>query len=624
MTSAEIRQKFLDFFKARGHTIVPSSSLVPDDPSVLLTTAGMQQFKPYYSELDPTTIVHPSIGKPIGKNAASCQKSFRTSDIDEVGDESHLTFFEMLGNFSFGGPDAPTNASGVGASYFKKEAIQYAHEFITREMGLKISYVSVFEGKEDINVPKDEESKAIWKSLDPNLDVREEGMPDVFWGPTGSSGPCGPTTEMYCKNGAGQDIEVWNIVFNQYFYSGSREELLMGHGSRVMGHGSWAMGQGNAKKLEPLKTPGVDTGMGLERLAMCVQKTKTIFETDLFAPLIALVSEAIPARTKRILADHARAAAFLLSDDVRPSNKEAGYVLRRLLRRVFAYVHLYNLKPDAPEELMKMIISSYGGFYHELVKRRDGILNEIWAEYERFKKTVNHGLAELKKLEAVDAKVAFSLYESYGLPYEIIKELGGSKADKLNRAEFDAEFKKHQKISRAGQEKKFGGHGLILNTGEVKAGNEEEFKKALRLHTTTHLLQQALREVLGFGVRQMGSDVTAERTRFDFAFPRKVTPEEIKKVESLMNEKIKEDLPVNFVELPKTEAEKVGALYFFKEKYPERVKVYFIGNDIQSAWSKEFCGGPHVAHTGEIGEVKITKEEAVSAGVRRIRATLVG
>ena len=215
MTSAEIRKRFLDFFEKRGHTIVPSSSLIPDDPSVLLTTAGMQQFKKYYAELDPTTTVHPSIGNPVGKNAASCQTSFRTSDIDEVGDERHLTFFEMLGNFSFGG-------------YFKKEAITWAYEFITKEMGLPVSYVTIFEGKEDIGVPKDTEPRDIWKALDPKLDVREEGMDDVFWGPTGSSGPCGPTTEIYCKNGAGQDIEVWNIVFNQYFYPGSREELISG------------------------------------------------------------------------------------------------------------------------------------------------------------------------------------------------------------------------------------------------------------------------------------------------------------------------------------------------------------------------------------------------------------
>jgi len=594
MTSVEIRQKFLDFFKARGHTIVPSSSLVPDDPSVLLTTAGMQQFKPYYSELDPMTTVHPSIGKPIGKNAASCQKSFRTSDIDEVGDERHLTFFEMLGNFSFGG-------------YFKKEAIRYAHEFITKEMGLRISYVTVFEGKEDIGVPKDMESRDIWKSLDSKLEVREEGMGDVFWGPTGSSGPCGPTTEIYCKNGAGQDIEVWNIVFNQYFYPGSREELNAGAPD---------------KKLEPLKTPGVDTGMGFERLVMCVQNVPTIFDTDLFRELMEKVKintllHEDNIQNRRIIADHVRGIVFLISDGVRPSNRGVGYVLRRLMRRVIAYGANYG-------DLFRLVARNITyDFYRKELERNWDTIGSVFVEERRgFQKMLDGGIQKLKRIQKIGAEEAFYLYQSFGLPYETIKAVGREKAKDLKREDFDEEFKKHQEISRAGQEKKFGGHGLILDTGEVKAGNQEEFQKALKLHTTTHLLQRALREVLGNEVHQMGSDVTAERTRFDFSFPRKLTKEEIEKVEKLINEKIEEDLSVNFVELPKAEAEKSGALFFFKEKYPEKVKVYFFGKDLKSAWSKEFCGGPHVMHTGEIGKVKIAKEEAVSAGVRRIRAVL--
>ncbi len=589
MTSSEIRQKFLSFFKERNHTIVPSSSLIPDDPSVLLTTAGMQQFKKYYTgEADPM--------KDFGsKSTASCQKSFRTSDIDEVGDESHLTFFEMLGNFSFGG-------------YFKEKAIQYAYEFIVKEMGLKISYVTVFEGKADIGVPKDTESRDIWKSLDPKLEVREEGMEDVFWGPTGSSGPCGPTTEVYCKNASGQDIEIWNIVFNQYFYPGSREELNSG---------------ATGKKLEQLKTPGVDTGMGLERLVMCVQNAPTIFDTDLFAPIVEKMPAEASEREKRIFADHGRAVAFLISDGVRPSNKGTGYILRRLMRRMIVREHLANKDHAATlsgHDILKAVIEKYKEFYKNL--NYEGIIDAWWDESNKFSKTLEKGLREIDRLSGIDAAAAFNLYESLGLPYEVIKDYGGSKSEKLRRRDFDKEFAKHQEISRAGQEKKFGGHGLILDTGEVKAGNDEEFQKALKLHTTTHLLQRALREVLGSEVHQMGSDVTAERTRFDFSFPRKLAPDEIKKVESLMNEKIKEDLPVNFVELPKTEAEKVGALFFFKEKYPEKVKVYYIGKDLKSAWSKEFCGGPHVKHTGEIGKIRIAKEEAVSAGVRRIRAVL--
>ncbi|MEK7507830.1 MAG: alanine--tRNA ligase-related protein, partial [Patescibacteria group bacterium] len=425
MSSAEIRQKFLDFFKARGHTIVPSSSLIPDDPSVLLTTAGMQQFKPYYSELDPTTTIHPSIGKPIGKNTASCQKSFRTSDIDEVGDESHLTFFEMLGNFSFGG-------------YFKKEAIQYAHEFITKEMGLKISYVTVFEGKENIGVPKDTESRDIWKSLDPNLEVREEGMSDVFWGPTGTSGPCGPTTEIYCKNATGQDIEVWNIVFNQYFYPGSREELNSG----VAG-----------KKLESLKTPGVDTGMGLERLVMCVQKTKTIFETDLFAepfsPWSVLSIGGVDIRYNRIFADHLRGAIFLIADGVRPSNKGAGYVLRRLVRRVVVSSKKMGLSDDNISQRLDKVITYYSSSYKDyknLVSDKKAIEKILIDEEKKFEKTLEIGLREFGKRypalnaqsikleekrekyvvhipQTISGRDAFNLHQSYGFTIDILRDL---------------------------------------------------------------------------------------------------------------------------------------------------------------------------------------------------------
>ena len=610
ITSAEIRQKFLEFFEARGHAIVHSSSLIPDDPSVLLTTAGMQQFKKYYTgEADPM--------KDFGsKSTASCQKSFRTSDIDEVGDESHLTFFEMLGNFSFGG-------------YFKKEAIQYAHEFITKEMGLEISYVTIFKGKKDIGVPKDAESHDIWKSLDPKLEVREEGMGDVFWGPTGSSGPCGPTTEIYCKNGAGQDIEVWNIVFNQYLYPGSREELNSG---------------APGKKLEPLKTPGVDTGMGLERLAMCVQKVNTIFETGLFSPLMELLPDDLNVRAKRIISDHIRGIAFLIGDGLVPSAKKAESVLRKLIRRVLFCKFQYNLITNPFPILLRTIKAKYSSIYPE-IQNIDRIVDVFEVEQMNFEGTVPRAIREMerrlgldmdKNLNDADTRFLtekqiendiFDLHQSFGMSIEMLEELllkYGFRIDKNKFLEIiEKRNREHYKISKVGSEKKFGGHGLILNTGEVKAGNEEEFKKALKLHTTTHLLQRALREVLGNEVHQMGSDVTAERTRFDFSFPRKVTKEEIGKVEILINEKIKEDLPVNFVELPKAEAEKSGALYFFKEKYPEKVKVYYIGKDLESAWSKEFCGGPHVNHTGEIGKVRIAKEEAVSSGVRRIRAILI-
>ncbi len=588
MKSSAIRQKFLDFFAERGHAVVKPSSLLPDDPSVLFTTAGMQQFKPYYvGAADPQ--------KDFGsQNTASVQKCIRTSDIDEVGDASHLTFFEMLGNFSFGG-------------YFKEDAIKYGYEFITKVMGLKIDYVTVFEGEP--GVPEDIESEKIWKSLDPSIVVKKFGHADNFWGPTGDEGPCGPTTEIYVDG-----IEIWNIVFNQYY-------------------------QKKDKTLEPLKSPGIDTGMGLERLVKVVQKAPTVFETDLFTPITELLPKNLETRVARILADHIRSVAFLISDGVRPSNKDQGYVLRRLLRRIIVHLYLVDNKSSLSpfgrspvggrgeaisfslhDHLFSKVVELYKPIYPELDAVL--ILQEFRAEEVKFMKTLQNGLKELRRVEILDAGSAFKLYESFGLPYEIIKELGTGKANRLNREEFDAEFKRHQEISRAGIEKKFGGHGLLLDTGELKAKDEEELKKVLRLHTATHLLQQALRDVLGSDVHQMGSDITVERTRFDFNFSRKLTDAEIRRVEEIVNQKIEEDLPMQYKELPKIEAEATGALHFFKAKYPDMVKVYFVGHDLPSAYSKEFCGGPHVTHTGLIGKFRIVKEEGISAGVRRVRGVV--
>lgn len=586
MNSKEIRKKFLKYFEEHGHKIVESSSLLPDDPSVLLTTAGMQQFKPYF------------VGKanPIedfgSLNVASVQKCFRTSDIDEVGDETHLTFFEMLGNFSFGG-------------YFKKEAILYAHEFITKVCGLQIDYVSVFEGDE--HVPEDLESGKIWRSIDEKVNIKKCGRADNFWGPTGSEGPCGPTTEIYVKNASGNSIEIWNLVFNEYY-------------------------QNSDKSLRKLETPGVDTGMGLERLAMVCQNKKNIFETDLFEPFINLfvenakeinlnknfnIEKNLTDTVKRMLVDHARGIIFLISDGILPSNKDAGYIIRRLIRRYVS--RMYQVGSLFGESLLPMV-EFYKNFYSDIdYVKIDSIFSD---ESSKFLKTLTVGLHELHKLDAIDAVIAFNLYQSYGLPYEVIKDFGGNKTSKLNREEFEEEFKKHQEKSRAGLEKKFGGHGLILDTGELKAGSEEELKKVTRLHTATHLMQQALRNVLGSEVNQAGSDITAERTRFDFTFSRKLTPEEIQKVEDEVNSIIEKDLPMQKTVLPKAEAEKTGALYFSKNKYPDIVNVYFAGKTIKDAYSKEFCGGPHVNNTGEIGKFKIIKEEAVSAGTRRIRATV--
>ncbi len=611
----------MEFFKQRGHTIVPSSSLLPDDPSVLLTTAGMQQFKPYYTGVaDPFVSPHPTLGgKPLGnKNTASIQKSFRTSDIDQVGDESHLTFFEMLGNFSFGG-------------YFKKEAIQYAYDFL-KEIGLEIEYVTVFDPEKvpegdwrKQGVPFDKESYEIWKSLGvPEAKVQREGI-DNFWGPTGREGPCGPTTEIYIAG-----IEAWNIVFNQFFCD-------------------------KEKKLTPLKIQGVDTGMGLERLAMVAQNKNTVFETDLFWPIIEEIerlselkygdksdSEYIKAGKQcwvdvrkqfRIIADHVRASAFLISDGVRPSNKEGGYILRKLLRRVivqaYQLIRSTNPKINSTEisqgiiqKIFVQVIRLYGNVYSELDSR---LINLVFNEESvKFLKTLTTGLRELDKITEIDAAAAFKLYESYGLPYEILKDIAPEKTTNLTREDFDKEFARHQEISRAGKERKFGGHGLLLDTGELKAGNEEELKIVTRLHTATHLLQAALRKVLGDSVHQAGSDITVERTRFDFMFERKLTPEEIQKVEDLVNNAIEQDLSMGYEEVPYEKAIQSGALYSPKEKYPPVVRVYTAKNvKIGEVFSKELCGGPHVTHTREIGSIKIAREESVAAGVRRIRAVLV-
>ena len=545
---------------------MPSSSLLPTDSSVLFTTAGMQQFKPYYTGTADAM-------KDFGSlNTVSIQKSMRTSDIDSVGDESHLTFFEMLGNFSFGG-------------YWKKEAIEYAYEFITKEMGLNIDYVSVFAG-EGI-VPADEESENIWKSVDSSITVKRHGRADNFWGPTGSEGPCGPTTEIYVNG-----LEVWNIVFNQYY-------------------------QHADKHLEPLKTQGIDTGMGLERLAMVVQQKQNIFETDLFEPLIKILPENIDIRIQRIMVDHARASAFLISDGVVPSNKEQGYVLRRLLRRLIVHAHMSNIETEVIRELLLTVIKHYSAYYSNL--NSETILTEFNKENDKFQKTFKNGLKELEKLTTVDGASAFKLFESFGLPFEIIKEVGGDKVKTLSREEFEAERKRHQEISRAGVEKKFGGHGI--KEGDLTAENAEEMKKVTRLHTATHIIVASLQKVLGQKLPQAGADITVERLRFDFTFPRKVTPEELKQAEDIANEIVDKDLPVTCREMDLQEALDSGASAFFKLKYPPRVKVYTVGAE-SNPFSRELCGGPHVSHTAEIGHITITKEESVSGGNRRIRATI--
>ncbi|MCD6412264.1 alanine--tRNA ligase [bacterium] len=575
----DLRQKFLKFFEKRGHKIMPSSSLISSDPSVLLTTAGMEQFKSYFTlEKDPL--------KELGtQRVASCQKCFRTSDIEEVGDESHLTFFEMLGNFSFGKEicDDPFNFSSKG--YFKRAAIHWAFEFLNQILDLKSLkfFVTVFKGED--NIPFDKESFEIWEK---EIGIEKEkillkGKEDNFWGPVGLEGPCGPTTEIHLEG-----IEVWNLVFNQYY----QDE----HGNLTL-----------------LKAFGVDTGMGLERLTMIYEGKKNVFETSLFLPLMEEIEKygsQLDLRKKRIFADHLRAVAFLESEGLVPSNKAAGYILRRLIRKVVTFAFLEKLPCQFFEKVLLKVVENYQDFYPELSKNKEKILETFFEEKKKFEKTLSSSLKKIEKFKEIGAKEAFFLFETYGIPQEILREIAPQKI-KFSKEEFEKEMEKHREISRKGAILKFGGHGISDKF------SREEIERITKLHTATHLLQAALRQVLGDEVKQMGSDITPERLRFDFTFPRKLTDEELKKVEDLVNQKIKEGLEVVKKEMPLEEALKQGALAFFKEKYPEKVSVYFIGD-----FSKEICAGPHVKNTSELKEFKILKEEGVSAGVRRIKATL--
>jgi len=595
MISNELRKGFLSFFEKKGHKIVPSSSLIPTDPSCLLTSAGMQQFKPYY------------LGEksPYGLNVASCQKCFRTSDIEEVGDQSHLTFIEMLGNFSFTRAkrrvEDETLASSPGG-YFKTEAIKLAYEFLFKELKLPLDNVifTVFGG--DREVPEDKESVEIWEKLGiPENKIKKCGREDNFWGPTGEEGPCGPTTEIHFDG-----VELWNLVFNEYY-------------------------QDKKRSLAPLKQKGVDTGMGLERLAMVCQKKSSVYETDLFEPIIKELTkytgvEKVNCRIHRVIADHIKGSVFLISEGIFPSNVERGYVLRRILRRAIRYGKLLNQVKQFLIPLAQKVIEIYKDIYPEVKSKEADILTVIQKEEEKFEKTLSLGLKQFEKISArgdILGEEAFHLFDTYGFPLELTEELAKEKGLKVDIKGFEESFKKHREISRAGVEKKFGGIG------------REATYTAAKLHTATHLLHAALGRILGKHVKQMGSDITPQRLRFDFSHPQKMTNEEIKKVEDLVNQKIKEDLEVKKEEMSYSEAINNGALAFFKEKYPKRVSVYSITELPKEAkvkmkakpsspkiFSKEICAGPHVRKTSELGRFKIIKEESSGAGVRRIRAIL--
>ncbi len=604
MTTNEIRQKFLDFFTEKGHAVIPSASVVPEnDPTVLFTTAGMQPLVPYL------------LGQkhPMGTRLADSQKCVRTDDIDEVGDNRHLTFFEMLGNWSLG-------------DYFKKESIAWSFEFLTSKDWLGIDpkkiYVTVFEG--DADAPRDDESIGIWQAqfetfgIVAELGDRIRAYPKKknWWGPAGATGPCGPDTEIFYDTGkshnpfygetchqncdCGKFVEIWNNVFMEY------EKTADG-------------------SFVPLKQKNVDTGMGLERITAVIQNVDTIFETDAFQPVIGKIA-ALSNKTYegnerafRIIADHLRASTFIIGDarGVVPSNVGQGYIVRRLLRRAIRERRL-GISDPFTHLIAEVYVGEYSGHYTELTQNLSKIIEEMKKEEEKFGKTLEKGMKEVEKLlskGSISGEDAFLLFSSYGFPLELTEEIVKEKGAQIDRAIFEAEFKKHQELSRT------------ASAGVFKGGLADNSVETTRLHTATHLLHQALRTVLGEHVGQKGSNITAERLRFDFSHGQKMTPEEIKKVEDLVNEAIQKDYPVHCEQLSVDEAKSRGAIGLFEDKYAQmggKINVYFVGNDQKGFFSKEICGGPHVEHTGELGSFKIQKEEAVSAGVRRIKATVTG
>ncbi len=592
-TTKEIRELYLKFFELRGHSVIPSASLIPEnDPSVLFTTAGMHPLVPYL------------LGEPHpgGTKLTSCQKCIRTGDIDEVGNATHLTFFEMLGNWS------------LGNMYWKKEAIEMSWDFLTSPdwLGLdknKIA-VSVFQGDED--APFDEEAFEIWKSIGiPEKKIAKLPKKNNWWGPVGETGPCGPDSEMFYWTGDPDKVpesfnddnplwvEIWNDVFMQY----DRQQTTNNEQPEYM--------------FVPLKQKNVDTGMGLER-TVAVLNECDVYEIDTFKPIVSAIEQLSgksyrddhATRSIRVIADHIRAAVFILGDErgVLPSNVGQGYVLRRLIRRAVRHGKLLGIEGKFMRRIAGEVIQLFKDVYPELERNSERVRGEIEKEEEKFASALEKGLKEFSRLSSINGKIAFDLYQSYGFPIELTEELSKEKGFDVDKNEFEEEFKKHQELSRT------------ASAGAFKGGLADHSDQVVKYHTTTHLLHKALREVLGNHVEQKGSNLTPERLRFDFSHPQKMTPEEIKKTEEIMNQKICENLPVHFEMLTVEEAKKRGAIGLFEEKYAslgEKVKVYFVGD-----YSSEICGGPHVESTGQIGKVRIVKEEAVAAGVRRIKAVI--
>lgn len=599
MTANELRSKYIEFFKSKNHVEISGQSLIPEnDPSVLFTTAGMHPLVPYL------------LGEkhPAGTRLTDYQKCIRTGDIDEVGDPSHLTCFEMLGNWSLG-------------DYFKKESIGFSYEFLTspKWLGLdprKIS-VTVFAG--DDNAPRDEEAATYWK---------ENGMPEDKiaylpasdnWWAAGPTGPCGPDTEIFYWVGEGLPpagsnkgtdsenwMEIWNNVFMQY--------------NRV-----------DEKTLVPLPKKNVDTGMGLERTNCILQGKTSVYLTEVFQPIIAKIEElsyykygtdAEKDRSVRIIADHSRSAVFILGDQkgVSPSNVGAGYVLRRLIRRAVRHGMKLGIEKNFLADIAQAVIENFKCAYPELEQNKEKIFTELSAEENKFRDTLRKGEAEFQKLlpnlmknpkKEISGKIAFRLYDTFGFPLELTQELGAENGFTVDVEGFKEAERKHQEASKT------------QDAGAAKGGLAEQSDTTTKYHTATHLLQQALVNVLGDKVAQKGSNITNERMRFDFTFDRPMTKEEIQKVEDIVNEQIKKDLPVTMEVMPLEKATAEGARALFTNKYGEDVKVYTIGEK-DNWFSKEVCGGPHVQHTAQIGEFKIQKEQSSSAGVRRIRAVISG
>lgn len=594
MNADELREMYLGFFSDKGHRVISGSSLIPEnDPTVLFTTAGMHPLVPYL------------LGEPhpAGKRLCNCQKCIRTGDIESVGDASHLTFFEMLGNWSLG-------------DYFKQEAIEWSHEFLTssRWLGLDSAslHVTVFAGNE--TAPRDEDSIKAWLGLGiPQERIFTLPETDNWWGLPGESGPCGPDTEMFidtgrsacgtdCRPGCscGKYFEVWNDVFMQY------EKMPGG-------------------VVKPLRQHNVDTGMGVERTVAMLQGKSSVFETEMFRPLIGALEELASrqmsgkddiAKAFRVIADHLRSAVFIVGDDrgVVPGNLGQGYVLRRLIRRAVRYAKKLGLSVGFTRALSEVVVDGYGRFYPELERNRDRIVGELVREEERFEGTLEKGLVELNRLlgrmrehgeKTISGRMAFKLYDTYGFPVEFTEEICEEEGISVDREGYDKAFAGHKEVSKRGADKAF------------KGGLADRSDATVALHTATHLLHRSLQLVLGEHVKQKGSNITPERLRFDFLHPNKLTDAEKAEVERLVNDVIGRDLPVQREAMTLEEARDRGATALFEGKYGEEVSVYSIGD-----FSKEACGGPHVERTGALGRFRIAKETASSAGIRRIKAVL--